>query len=177
MRFEVSEKEIKQANIPHELFLTNLIANHILMFVAALGMAGSLPWLLALTPVISFSILSYTLWRAARSRTRDPWYVMCHWQVCARRSNIFILMLLMLLAIGALGWGAHTYLKMMKEAVWALLGGVGILPMMVTVLVLVIMESEALYHANLAKLPNWVVEKYPNPDAKIIPEEHPHHAD
>lgn len=174
MRFEVTPREIKQSNIPHELFLTNLIANHILMFVAALGMAGSLPWLLALVPLISFGILSYTLWRAARSKTRDTWYVMCHWQVCARRSQIFILVLALLLVIAGLGWVGYTYLRMMKEAVWALIGGLGILPLMVTVLVLVIMESEALYHSQLAKLPGWVVARYPNPEAKVIPEE-PHH--
>ncbi len=174
MRFEVTQREIKQSNLPHELFLTNLIANHVLMFVAALGMAGSLPWLLALVPLISFSILSYTLWRAARSKTRDTWYVMCHWQVCARRSRIFILVLVLLLVITGLGWVGYTYLRMMKEAVWALIGGLGLLPLMVTVLVLVIMESEALYHSQLAKLPRWVVERFPNPEAKVIPEE-PHH--
>jgi hypothetical protein len=27
MRFEVSKEEIKKANVPHELFLTNLIGN------------------------------------------------------------------------------------------------------------------------------------------------------
>lgn len=177
MRFEVTQREIKQSNIPHELFLTNLIANHILMFVAALGMAGSLPWLLGLVPLISFSILGYTLLRAARSKTRDTWYVMCHWQVCARRSRIFILVLVLLLVIGALGWVGYTYLRMMKEAVWALIGGLGILPLMVTVLVLVLMESETLYHSQLAKLPRWVVERYPNPEAKVIPEApHPHPA-
>lgn len=174
MRFEVTPSEIKQSNLPHELFLTNLIANHVLMFVAALGMAGSLPWLLALIPLISVGILGYTLWRAARSKTRDSWYVMCHWQVCARRSKIFILVLVLLLVISALGWVGYTYLGMMKEAVWALIGGLGLLPLMVTVLVLVIMESEALYHAQMAKLPTWVVARYPNPDARLIPEEsHP----
>jgi hypothetical protein len=59
----------------------------------------------------------------------------------------------------------------MREAVWALIGGVGILPVMVTVLVLIIIESDALYHANQAKLPSWVVERFPNAQAKVLPEE------
>lgn len=172
MRFEVSPEEIKKANIPHEIFLTNLIGNHILMAVAAGGIAGTFPWVMAIIPIISFSLLGYTLWRARRSIGRDPWYVMCHWQVCARRSRIFILMLTLLLVAIALGWVGHTYGGMMKEAVYALIGGGGILPVMVTILVLILMESEALYHASLAKLPNWVVERYPNPDAKVIPEDH-----
>jgi hypothetical protein len=176
MRFEVSPDEIKKANVPHEIFLTNLIGNHILMAVAAGGVAGSFPWVMAIIPIVSFSLLGYTLWRARRSLTRDPWYVMCHWQVCARRSRVFILMLTLLLIIMALGWVGYTYGGMMKEAVWALIGGTGILPIMVTVLVLVIVESDALYHANQAKLPAWVVERYPNPEAKVIPEDTPAHA-
>jgi len=34
--------------------------------------------------------------------------------------------------------------------------------------VLIIIESDALYHANQAKLPAWVVERFPNPQAKVI---------
>ncbi|MEA1048944.1 hypothetical protein U5801_03840 [Lamprobacter modestohalophilus] len=168
MRFEVSDREIKQANIPHEIFLTNLIGNHILMAVAAGGIAGSFPWVMAIIPAISFSILTYTLWRAHRSIGRDPWYVMCHWQVCARRSRIFIGMLSLLMVAMLLGWAGHAYGGMMKEAAIALVAGIGILPVMVTVLVLIIVESDALYNASQAKLPAWVVERFPNPDATPI---------
>jgi hypothetical protein len=170
MRFEVSHAEIRQANVPHEIFLTNLIGNHILMAIAAGGIAGSFPWVMALIPAISFALLGYTLWRARRSIGRDPWYVMCHWQVCARRSRVFIGMLLLLLAVVTLGWLGYTYGGMMKEAVIALVIGVGILPVMATVLVLILIESEALYHASQAKLPAWVVERFPNPEAKVVPE-------
>ncbi len=123
--------------------------------------------------MISFSLLGYILWRANKSKRSDPWYVMCHWQVCARRSRIFILMLLLLMAVMALGWIAHTYGGMMKEAAIAIVAGTGILPVMVTVLVLVIVESDALYHANQAKLPAWVVERFPNPEARTIPDDEP----
>jgi hypothetical protein len=173
MRFEISQDEIKKANVPHEIFLTNLIGNHILMFVATLGTFKSLPWLSALTPSISFALMGYSLWRARRSLKIDPWYVQCHWQVAARRTKIFMTMLIMLGAISALGWAGHVYGGMMKEAVFALIGGVGLLPVMVTMLILILMESDALYHANQCKLPDWVVEKYPNPDAKVIEEEDP----
>ena len=171
MRFDVSKQEIKQANIPHEIFLTNLIGNHILMTVALGGLAGSFPWVMAVIPSISFAMLGYTLWRARRSLSRDPWYVMGHWQVCARRSRIFIGMLLLLLTVMTLGWAGHVYGGMMKEAVIALVVGVGVLPVMTTVLVLIIMESDALYHANQAKLPDWVVARFPNPEAKVIADE------
>jgi hypothetical protein len=171
MRFEVSQRDIKKANVPHEIFLTNLIGNHVLLAVAAGGIAGSFPWVMALIPAISFSVLGFTLWRARRSVGRAPWYVMCHWQVCARRSRIFIVMLSLLLVAMLLGWAGHVYGGMMKEAAIALVAGIGILPVMVTVLVLIIVESDALYHANQAKLPTWVVERFPPPeDIKPIAE-------
>ncbi len=168
MRFDVSDREIKKAKVPHEIFLTNLIGNHILMAVAAGGIAGSFPWVMAVIPAVSLSILSFTLWRARRSIGRDPWYVMCHWQVCARRSRIFIGMLLLLGVVMSLGWAGHVYAGMMKEAAIALVIGVGILPVMATVLVLIIVESDALYNANQGKLPAWVATRFPNPDACLI---------
>ncbi|ESQ13669.1 MAG: hypothetical protein N838_07610 [Thiohalocapsa sp. PB-PSB1] len=166
MRFEVSQQEIKQANVPHEIFLTNLIGNHILMAVAAGGIAGSFPWVMAVIPAISFVLIGYTLWRARQALGRDAWYVMCHWQICARRSRIFLVMLLLLLTMSGLGWASHVYGGMIKEAAIALVIGGGLLPVMGTVLVLIIIESDALYHANQAKLPDWVVLRFPNPEAK-----------
>lgn len=162
---DVSPNEIKQANIPHELFLSNLVGNHILMAVALGGLFGSVPWAMMVVPLVSFGILGYTLWRARQSRRRDSWYVMCHWQVCARRSRIFMAMLGLLLVVAGLGWLGYANGLMIKEAAITLVIGIGILPMMVTLLVLVMIESDALYHANQAKLPAWVMARFPRPDA------------
>lgn len=175
MRFVVSPEEIKRANIPHEIFLTNVIGNHILVFVSLLGMYGSFPWSAGITPTLSALLIGYSLWRARRSLEVDPWYVQCHWQVAARRTLVFVLMLAGLGVILLGGWAAHVYLGFRKEATMALIGGVGILPVMVVVLVLILMESEALYHANLCRLPDWVVERFPNPNAQLAEEPAAHH--
>ena len=71
MKFEITEEESHKAKIPHEIFLTNLIGNHILWFIAALGLAKTYWQPLALVPVVSISLLLYTLWRARQSRSRD----------------------------------------------------------------------------------------------------------
>ena len=168
MRFDISDQQRHQAKIPHEIFLTNLIGNHILWFIAALGLAKSYWQPLALVPVVSVAILAYILWRAARSKRTDPWYVMCHWQICARRSRVFIYMLLFVALVSALGWVGYSYLGMMKEAVYALIGGIGLLPVMVTVLVLIIMESDLLHQAGQGRLPDRVLETYPNPGERVL---------
>lgn len=164
MGFHIPGAEWKKAQVSHEIFLANMIGNHILMFIAALGVVNSLWQPLAIVPVVSLCLLIYTLWRARKSKLEDPWFVMCHWQIAAQRSRIFIYMLLLMLAVATLGWLGYTYLGMMKVAVYAIVGGVGILPTMVTVLVLIIMESDVMYQAKQCKLPDSVVERYPNPD-------------
>ena len=168
MKFEISDELTKKAKIPHDIFLTNLIGNHILWFVAALGVVRSYWQPLALVPIVSFSLLVYTLYRARRSRHNDPWYVMVHWQIAAERSRFFIYMLLAVLVVCLLGWIGYTYMGMEKVAVMALIGGVGLLPIMVTVLVLILMESDALHQASLHKLSKRVVERYPPPDDVVI---------
>jgi len=168
--FNVPPEEVAKSKIPHEVFLTNLIGNHILWFVASLGVVRSLPYPIMLVPIVSVASLTYTLWRAGRAFKRDPWFVACHWQIAARRSKLFLAMLGLLAVVSGLGWVGHTYLGMMKEAVFALIGGVGLLPVMVTMLVLIIMESESLHRAGQGRLPPWVLKRYPNADAQPLEE-------
>lgn len=166
MDYEVSPEDIRKAKHPHELFLFNLIFNHILLFVAFLSGGKAYLAPLALVPLISLGILAYTLWRARRSLMTDSWYVKCHWQVSARRSRAFIVMLGLLVAVSLLGWAGHAFLGMMDVAVMALIGGMGIFPTLVTVLILIVMESDALHQAHHGRLPAWVVERFPRPGAE-----------
>ena len=169
MQFEISQQEQAKAKIPHELFLTNLIGNHILWFVASLGILNSMWQPVAMVPVVSFAVLIYTILRARKERANPTnWYVMCHWQMAARRSLAFISVLSLLLLVALLGWIGFTYLGMMKVAVLAMIGGVGLLPTLVSVLVLIVMESDAMHQTTQGKLPKGIYERFPNPDAVVI---------
>lgn len=168
MKFEIPEDEWKKARVPHEIFLTNMVGNHILVFIAALGVVGSFWQPLAMVPVISLCVLFFTLWRAKKAKVNEPWFVMCHWQIAAQRSRIFIYMLMLMSTVATLGWIGYTYLGMMEVAVYAIVGGLGFLPTMVTVLILILMESDAMHQARQCKIPDGVVERYPNPNAKVV---------
>ena len=170
MKFEIPEDQIKKAKVPHELFLTNLIGNHVLWFVAALGVYSTFWQLVALVPVISLSTLFFTLWRAQKAKSSDPWFVMCHWQICARRSKAFLLMFAIFGAVSLLGWVGYTYFGMMDVAVKAMICGMGVLPVIVAVLVLIIMESDAMHQASQQRVPKGVVERFPNPEMVPIEE-------
>lgn len=168
MLYDVSDEEKKRAQWPHDLFLVNLIGNHILTFVATLGFASSWAWPMLIVPIVSFSILSTILIKGRHSRTRESWYVMCHWQLSMQRSLFFIKMMLIVMMITAFGLYGYLQLGWMKEAVYALIGGVCILPIMVTTLVLILMESDALHQAQKGEIPEKIVQRFPNPDAKTI---------
>ncbi len=164
MRFEnISEAERKQARHPHEYFLINLITNHILVFVGLLGMAKQEPYLILIVPAVSILILTYLVWRARLSEKRDPWYVFVHWQLCARRSRFFIgMILLMGLGIAAILASVGGEIKDLRPGHYAI-GGMVMLPTLFTVLVLIIMESDAVHKASIGEVPDGLVKKYPPP--------------
>lgn len=161
MKYEISEDDRRKAKVPHEIFLINLIGNHILWFIASLGLAGQYWQPLALVPVVSIVILSYILWRAKRAQDSAPWFVACHWQMTAKRSKVFLCVLGVLLTAALLGWVGYTYFGMMDIAVKALVGGIGVLPVVVVTLVLIVMESDALHQSSQGIVPDGV--------AKLIP--------
>ena len=167
MKFQVSDEEAKKAKHPHEIFLINLIFNHILVFVAIMS-ASSLAKYVVIVPIVSVIIILYLIFGAMRAKTKASWYVNGHWQLCAKRNRIFLIMIaIMGMAFAGLylASGGH-----MRPQHWAL-GGAAALPTMVTVLVLIIMESEALHHAKIGMLPDWVKEKFPEGALEPVTEE------
>ena len=174
MKFEgISEAERKQARHPHEFFLINLITNHILVFVGLLGMAKQEPYLILIVPTVSILILAYLMWRARLSRGRDPWYVFAHWQLCARRSRFFIGM------IAAMGLGIAAILASVGGDAADLrpghfaIGGIVMLPTLFTILVLIIMESDAVHKANIGEVPEWMIRRFPPPEDYRVAAEAP----
>jgi hypothetical protein len=149
---DVSTEEIKQAKFPHDLFLINLIGNHILTFVATLGLATSWAWPMLIVPIVSFTILGTIIVKGRAARKSKTAFVIHHWQIAVKRSLFFIKMLLVIMIIAAFGVYGYIGLGWMKEAVFAMIGGICILPIMVTTLVLIIMESDALHRASKAEL-------------------------
>jgi membrane-associated HD superfamily phosphohydrolase len=157
MRFNVSDEDIHKAKWPHDLFLINLIFNHILMFAAFLTASSLWEWVI-LVPSASLMILLYTLWRANKSLSIDSWYVKCHWQICYKRSKIFIgMIVLMLVAIGTVLLISGGEPKPQHIA----LSGAAVLPTMVMVLVLIILETESLDDARKGRVPDSVAKRFP----------------
>ena len=157
---EPSELEMSAAKVPHDIFLSNLIGNHILLFTAISTFGQSYIKFMVLVPILSFLALTYTYYRSSVIKREDSEFVWAHWQVARRWSRLFFYMLLLLVTVSALGWMGKTYLGMMKEAVYAMIGGLGILPTLVSVLILIVIESDSLHHARVGTLPKWALKRF-----------------
>lgn len=161
-QFSISPEESKRAKWPHEIFLINLVFNHILVFIATVAVVGTLPLLPALVPVISFSIIGYIIFKARQvAAGNDTWFVKSHWQIGARRNRIFMLLLAVTCLICGGGFWLSRMLGWAKIQTLALIGGVGLLPFMVSLLVLIVLGNDSVYQACTGKLPKRFVKLNP----------------
>jgi hypothetical protein len=162
-QFGVSPDEARRAKWPHEIFLINLIFNHIFIFVATIAVAGSFPLLPALVPVISLSIIGYIIVKAKQiSASNETWFVKAHWQICARRNRLFILLLSIPCAITVSGLWLSRMLGWAKIPTIALIGGVGLLPFMLALLALIVLGNESVHLARTGKLPKSFISQHPD---------------
>jgi hypothetical protein len=163
-QFTVTADEVRLAKLPHEVFLINLIFNHVFLFVASLAVIQSLPQIVILVPLVSLSCVVYIFVRAKREVDNPSWFVRCHWQLAAKRNASFMILFFSTCAIIGGGWLLSGALNWSKIPTYAVIGGFGLLPFMVALLILVIMGNEAVHLAKQGKLPAWVVQKNPFPD-------------
>jgi len=157
---QVTEKEISAAKVPHDIFLSNLIMNHILLFTGIAAFGGHYIKFLALVPFFSFIALAVTFFRASRVKREDSEFVYVHWQIARRWSVLFTGVLTLLCTVSFLGWLGQEYANMMTEMVYALIGGLGILPTLLSVLVLVVIESDSLHHARMGTIPESAKKRF-----------------
>lgn len=162
-QFNISPEEGKCAKWPHEIFLINLIFNHIFLFCATVAVFGTFPLLTALVPAISFAIIGYILVKARRVAAIDEsWFVKAHWQIGARRNRLFMLLLTVTCIVSGGGLWLSKMFGWAKISAIALIAGVGLLPFMVALLVLIVLGNESVFMARNGKLPKRFLEQ--NPD-------------
>lgn len=162
MMIDPTDEEIILAKKPHDIFISNLIMNHILLFTGVATFGAQYIRFMLLIPIFSFMALAYTFYRASNIKREESEFVYIHWQIARRWSLLFSGVLVLLATISLLGWLANQHLGLMKEAVYALIGGLGILPTLVTVLVLIVIESDSLHHARMGTLPKWARRRFLN---------------
>lgn len=153
-QFNISPEEGKRAKWPHEIFLINLIFNHVLLFCTTAAVVGSFPYIPLLVPIISFSIIGYILIKAGSVNAgNESSFVKAHWQIAARRNRFFMLLLTVACTITGGGLWLSNMMGWGKIQTIALIGGIGLLPFMAALLVLVVLGNESVFMARNGRLP------------------------
>lgn len=160
----VTSDEMKRARHLHAVLLFNFIVNHIFIFLASVSMMKQTLVPTMMVPVLSISMLAYILIRAQRARTQEPsWFVRCHWQLAAKRARTFLLLFVVMGGFSALVYFGGHAMGMSTLSTKALTFGVGLLPFMVTLLVLVVLEFDAEHQCKIGKVPPSAAAAYPAP--------------
>ena len=118
------------------------------MFASTFGVFSTFPYMVLIVPLMSFSITAYIAIKAKQiAASNEIAFVKAHWVVANKRNQHFMRLLIItctvvgggLLLSGAMGWS--------KIATLALLGGGGLLPFMVSLLILIVLGNDSMYQA------------------------------
>ncbi|WP_295579327.1 hypothetical protein [uncultured Lamprocystis sp.] len=174
MFFPIPEPVRRQAKSPHEVAMVNLVLFNLLMLIALLG--GSFvesdsslaPYKIlgvAVPLCISLAIVAYTWVRARRAARDGPWFLAAHWRLAGIRYRILLIAYLVGTGLIGLGWLlAHAQKSAgMQDLMFIALQRVAIAPMLITLMVLVMLESGAIYQAQRGEVPDGLVKRVPPP--------------
>ena len=163
-QLSIPREETFRAKWPHEIFLINLVFNHILVFASTFGVFSTFPYMVLVVPAISFSITGYILVKARQiAKSDETHFVKSHWVIADRRNKHFMWLLVITCVIIGGGLLISKMMAWSKIATIALLGGLGLLPFMVCLLILIVLGNDSMYQARHGKLPKRFVEQ--NPDS------------
>ncbi|HYN76353.1 MAG TPA: hypothetical protein VES73_01000 [Lamprocystis sp. (in: g-proteobacteria)] len=174
MFFPVTEPVRRQAKSPHELAMVNLLLFNLLVLIALLGgsfvekdssLAAYTTLGVAVPLGISLALVGYTWLRARQIAQVGPWFLAAHWRLAAGRYRILLGAYVAGAGLIGLGWLlAHTQkLPGMQDMMFIALQRVAIAPMLITLMVLIMLESSALYAAQRGEVPDPLVKSFPPP--------------
>lgn len=203
MLYSVDETMQRRAKSPHELAMVNLLLFNLLIAVALLAGSMAAPgsdlsrfkWLGVGLPLLASLLVVLVTWIMANRRDL-PWFVAAHWRLTARRYRILLVAYLVAGAVVSLAFihatddgelarrVAHLPPAMQEmerhklesqdlgSAIWARLA---VVPLLLTVMTLIMLESGALYQAGRGEVPDAQVARFPPPpeSAAKVPETSP----
>lgn len=165
-RFTVAPEETVRAKWPHEIFLINLVFNHILVFASTFGVFGTFPLMVLIVPITSFAITAYIIIKAKQiAKSSETWFVKSHWIIAEKRNYKFLMLLTITCTLIGGGLSFSKAMGWSKVVTLAVIGGGGMLPFMVSLLILIVLGNDSMYQARHGKLPKRFVEN--NPDSPI----------
>jgi hypothetical protein len=165
MNYQASAAEIKRAQHLHSVLLFDFIVVHVFVFILALSLIKTSYLPLLLMPVLSACALGYVMLKAKQAPAREPsWFVRCHMILAGKRARMFLALFLITGAFtAAMLWGGAK-IGLSPIASKSLAFGVGQLPFMASLLVLIVLEFDAEHQCKKCKIPAAALALHPAPD-------------
>lgn len=154
MEHQVTDAEISRAKSLHSLLLFDFIVVHVFLFVLALSLlkASFIP--IILMPVISIALLASVMFKASRSISHETSvFVLSHNLLAAKRAQLFLLLFIVTGTLTAALVMGGAQFGMSKITSYALAAGIGQLPFMVSLLILVVLEFDAEHQCKSGRIP------------------------
>lgn len=154
MEHQITKAEVSRAKSLHSILLFDFIVVHVFVFVLALSLLKASPIPLMLMPILSIALLGSVIFKAKRAITLESSvFVLCHNLLAAQRAKLFLLLFIVTGTLTtALIFGGAQF-GMSKITSYALAAGIGQLPFMVVLLVLVVLEFDAEHQSKDGKIP------------------------
>ncbi len=164
MSYQTGIAEIQRAQHLHAVLLFDFIVIHVFVFILALSFIKNSYLPLILMPLLSIGLLGYVMFRARQALTQEPsWFVRCHMILAGRRARMFLALFFITGAFTAvlLFWGAKIGLSLIASK--SLAFGLGQLPFMASLLVLIVLEFDAEHQCKSSTIPASALALHPAP--------------
>ncbi len=161
MQCQVSETEVKQAQLPHNLFITGLFAFNLLMIPAVIILNTGMPGLLI--PLFSSGVLVAYIY--LRSKKTTNWFVDMHWLLAFRNSRWLMWGYAVTAVLIFIAWliSLTAHEASMKHILWTALTRIALLPTLIAVMVTAVSEASAISLASKREVPDKLAASFPPP--------------
>jgi hypothetical protein len=164
MNFKASDAEIQRAKKLHSMLLFDFIVVHVFVFVIALGMIKTSSIPLMIMPAVSIALLGFVMLQAQRSIANEPsHFVRCHQLLAAKRARLFLALFIVTGSFTAAMFFGGAQFGLSPIASKSLAFGIGQLPFMVALLVLVVLEFDAEHQCKSSRIPAAALALHPAP--------------
>ncbi|MDD2915902.1 MAG: hypothetical protein PHP70_11355 [Gallionella sp.] len=159
MQVQASQAEIKQAQLPHNLFISGLFLFDLLMTPALIVLdIGMISILIPLC--CSLALLSYIYLRGKKSTVR---FVDAHWRLSFRHGQWLMLGYAVSASLILIAWllSLTTHEANMKHILFTALTRIALIPTLIAVMVTAMMEAGALGQASKREVPDKIASAFP----------------
>jgi hypothetical protein len=153
--------EVKQAQFPHNLFVTGLFMFDLLMTPAVIGMKiGMIGLLIPL--LCSGSLIAYIYLRSKKTTT---WFVDMHWKLAFVRAQWLLTGYAISAALIFFAWliSISSSDHNMQHILWTALTRIALMPALILVLVTAVLEASSIPMAAKREVPDKLAANFPPP--------------